>query len=211
MRETSESTKKSSPSDEKKVNPPVQERKRVTMKRAPLVMMGTVAGLAGVLSFNSTPAKLTLGSLASSSSGTSSAPSTTTTASSSPPPTTATSTVTTPPTSAPTTTTTSAPPVTTTTVSSSVRTAIGPSVDYNFGILSVQVKVTGSKITNVSIASINDGGNYRSVSIDQQAIPLLEQEVMQAQSGNIQSISGASYTSAGFIQSLQSALSKLGL
>lgn len=101
--------------------------------------------------------------------------------------------------------------MTTTTVSSGVRTAVGPSVDYNFGILSVQVKVSGTKITNVSIAAINDGGNFRSVSIDQQAIPLLEQEVMQAQSGNIQSISGASYTSAGFIQSLQSALSKLGL
>lgn len=186
------------------------------MKRAPLVMMGTVAGLAGVLSFNSTPAKLSLESLASSSSSTSSAPSTTTTASSSPPPTTATTTPatgptpTTTPTTAPTTTTTP-PPVTTTTVSSGVRTAVGPSVDYNFGILSVQVKVSGTKITNVSIAAINDGGNFRSVSIDQQAIPLLEQEVMQAQSGNIQSISGASYTSAGFIQSLQSALSKLGL
>jgi uncharacterized protein with FMN-binding domain len=84
-------------------------------------------------------------------------------------------------------------------------------VDYNFGILSVKVQVTGTKITNVSIGAINDGGNFRSVSIDQQAIPLLEQEAMQAQSANIQSISGASYTSAGFIQSLQSALTQLGL
>ena len=84
-------------------------------------------------------------------------------------------------------------------------------MDYNFGILSVKVQVTGTKITNVSIGAINDGGKFRSVSIDQQAIPLLEQEAMQAQSANIQSISGASYTSAGFIQSLQSALTQLGL
>jgi uncharacterized protein with FMN-binding domain len=84
-------------------------------------------------------------------------------------------------------------------------------VDYNFGILSVKVQVTGTRITKVSIASIDDGGNFRSVSIDQQSIPLLEQEATQAQSANIQSISGASYTSAGFIQSLQSALTQLGI
>jgi uncharacterized protein with FMN-binding domain len=50
----------------------------------------------------------------------------------------------------------------------------------------------------------------RSQSIDQQAIPLLEQEAMQAQSANIQGVSGASYTSAGFEQSLQAALHTLG-
>jgi uncharacterized protein with FMN-binding domain len=69
--------------------------------------------------------------------------------------------------------------------------------------------VSGNKILNVGIASIDDGGNPRSESIDQQAIPILEQEVMQAQSANIQGVSGASYTSAGFTQSLQSALHRL--
>jgi uncharacterized protein with FMN-binding domain len=49
------------------------------------------------------------------------------------------------------------------------------------------------------------------VSIDQMAIPQLEQQVLSVQSANIQGVSGASYTSAGFRQSLQSALSKLGL
>ena len=39
---------------------------------------------------------------------------------------------------------------------------------------------------------------------------MLEQEVMQAQSANIQGVSGASYTSAGFAQSLQGALHSLG-
>jgi uncharacterized protein with FMN-binding domain len=84
-------------------------------------------------------------------------------------------------------------------------------VNYNYGILSVVVKASGSKITNVTIASIDDGGNFRSQSIDQQSIPILEQQAMQAQSANIQGVSGASYTSAGFAQSLQSALSKLGV
>ena len=69
--------------------------------------------------------------------------------------------------------------------------------------------MSGSKILNVGVASIDDGGNPRSESIDQQAIPILEQEAMQAQSANIQGVSGASYTSAGFTQSLQSALHSL--
>jgi uncharacterized protein with FMN-binding domain len=63
----------------------------------------------------------------------------------------------------------------------------------------------------VGIASLDDGGNFRSQSIDQQSIPTLEQQALQAQSANIQGVSGASYTSAGFEQSLQGALSKLGL
>lgn len=70
--------------------------------------------------------------------------------------------------------------------------------------------VSGTKITNVTIAALDDGGNPRSQFIDQQSIPLLEQEAMSAQSANIQGVSGATYTSAGFQQSLQSALSTLG-
>jgi len=77
--------------------------------------------------------------------------------------------------------------------------------------LSVSVTVSGKKITQVGIASLNDGGNFRSQSIDQQSIPVLEQQAIQVQNANIQGVSGASYTSAGFAQSLQSALTKLGL
>jgi uncharacterized protein with FMN-binding domain len=77
--------------------------------------------------------------------------------------------------------------------------------------MSVKVTVSGSKILNVGVASIDDGGNPRSAYIDQASIPLLEQQAMTAQSAQIQGVSGASYTTAGFEQSLQSALSKLGL
>ena len=91
------------------------------------------------------------------------------------------------------------------------RTATGPAVNYNYGVLSVTVTVSGSRITRVGIASLDDGGNPRSQFIDQQAIPMLEQEALQAQSGNIQGVSGASYTSAGFAQSLQAALQQLGV
>lgn len=169
------------------------------MKPAPIVIAGTVMGLAGLLSFNSTAVKLSLGSLppATAPPG-STAPTTTTTApragGSTPPPTTA---------GVPTTTTTAAPTAT--------RSATGAAVNYIYGILSVKVAVSGGTITNISIASIDDGGNPRSAYIDQASIPLLEQQAMSAQSANIQGVSGASYTTAGFGQSLQSALSKLGL
>jgi len=73
------------------------------------------------------------------------------------------------------------------------------------------VTVVGSRITAVTVPYLDDGGNPRSQYIDQYAIPILEQEVLSAQSGNISSVSGASWTSAGFVQSLQSALASLGL
>lgn len=91
------------------------------------------------------------------------------------------------------------------------RSVTGPQVNYYFGLLSVKVNVAAGKITSVGIATLSDGGNSRSQQIDQAAIPLLEQEAMQAQSSNIQSISGASYTSAGFQLSLQNALKQVGL
>jgi len=158
-------------------------------------MLATVAGLVGVLSFHTKPSSISLGSLPGASS---SSRSTTTTT----PPTQPTS-------SNP--ATAGAPPSTTTSaVPSTTRTATGAQVNYNFGVLSVTVTASGKKITNIGLASLDDGGNGRSQAIDQQSIPMLEQQAMQAQSANIQGVSGASYTSAGFAQSLQSALSKLG-
>ena len=91
------------------------------------------------------------------------------------------------------------------------RTAVGPQVNYSWGVLSVFVTVSGSKVTKVGIASLDDGGNPRSQSIDQNSIPVLEQQAVAAQSANIQGVSGASYTSAGFKQSLQAALQQLGV
>jgi uncharacterized protein with FMN-binding domain len=164
------------------------------MKTAPAVIAGTFIGLAGLLSFNSTAVKLSFGALpAATAPPGSTAPATTTTApaagGSTPPPTTK---------------TTTAPPT-------AARSATGTAMNYVFGILSVKVTVSGSTITNISIASIDDGGNPRSAYIDQASIPLLEQQALSAQSATIQGVSGASYTTAGFEQSLQSALSKLGL
>jgi uncharacterized protein with FMN-binding domain len=178
------------------------------------VIVATAAGLAGVLSFH-TKARLTLGSLpgatvATGSSATS-APGTPqggSPAGTSPPPP---STSTPPSTSSPQSTATTVPPTTSTTVPPTTRSATGPLVNYNYGVLSVSVTLRGRKITKIDIASLDDGGNFQSQSIDQQSIPILEQQALQAQNANIQGVSGASYTSAGFQQSLQSALTQLGL
>jgi uncharacterized protein with FMN-binding domain len=197
------------------------------MRRTPIVIGATIAGLAGVLAFHTKSASLTLGSLPGvsttrssptssvatgsptghGSSGASSPP--TSSSTTSPPPGTS------PTTSSTTTTTTPRPTSTTTapptTVPSATQSATGALVNYNYGILSVSVTASGKRITKVSIASLDDGGSFRSQSIDQQSIPILEEQALQAQSANIQGVSGASYTSAGFEKSLQSALGKLGL
>jgi len=194
------------------------------MKRTPIVAVGTVVGLASVLSFHTSPVKLNLSASAgpttslpattttTKSSTTTTSPATTTTTKKSG--TTGTTTVaptTTTTTTAPTTTTTVQPTTTTTVATTGIRTATGPLVNYFYGQLSVKVTANGKKITAVTIASISDGGNPRSVQIDQYAIPVLEPEAVAAQSYSIQSVSGASYTSAGFTMSLQYALKKLGI
>jgi uncharacterized protein with FMN-binding domain len=173
------------------------------MKRAHYVVAGTVVGLAGLLSFNSSAVSLSLGSLSAA-----------TTPPRSPVTTTAPTTTSVPKSGGgkPASTTTSVvPAATTTSPPAAARSATGASVNYSYGILSVKVTASAGTITNVTIGSINDGGNPRSQYIDQQSIPLLEQEALSAQSANIQGVSGASYTTAGFAQSLQSALTKLGL
>ncbi|HTZ94280.1 MAG TPA: FMN-binding protein [Streptosporangiaceae bacterium] len=164
------------------------------MKRAPIVIAGTVAGLVAVLEFHTTPAKLTLAGGSSLAAGSSAAPATAGGAG-----------TTTQPASGATTSPGAA------SGQANARTATGPQINYNFGVLSVKVTVSGGKIRKVGIAYLDDGGNPRSQFIDQQSIPILEQEALAAQSANIQGVSGASFTSAGFTQSLQSALHSLGM
>ena len=183
------------------------------MKRTSLALCGAVVGMVGLFGYRSVAPTLPSFAIVPSSSQSS----TTTTSRGNTPTSTAPPTTvptTTPTTHIPTTPTTpTTAPRTTTTVapSTTTRSATGASVNYYFGVLSVKVTVTGSKIVKVSIGSIDDGGNYRSQSIDQMSIPQLEQQALAAQGANIQGVSGASYTSAGFHQSLQSALTKLGL
>ena len=156
------------------------------MKRTPIVITATAAGLIGVLEFHTRPAPVSLGTIPAAGSTAAASPATTAPSRGS---------------------TRSAAP----SQPGGTRTATGPQVNYNWGVLSVTVTVSGTRITKVGIAALDDGGNPRSQFIDQQSIPILEQEALQAQSANIQGVSGASYTSAGFTQSLQAALQQLGI
>jgi uncharacterized protein with FMN-binding domain len=71
----------------------------------------------------------------------------------------------------------------------------------------VKVTLRHGRITRVT-TPIYPTGTFRDKENNSQAIPMLEQEVMQVQSSNIQGIGGASYTSQGFYTSLVSALAK---
>jgi len=86
----------------------------------------------------------------------------------------------------------------------------GASANTVYGPVQVQITVSNGKITN-AVALTYPTGSFRDQQINQQAIPYLIQETLAAQSANIQGVGGASYTSQGWVDSLQSALSKAGL
>ncbi len=87
---------------------------------------------------------------------------------------------------------------------------VGSAVDTQYGVVQVAVTVSGGRITNVAFPQLS-AFDPHSAEINSQAAPLLVQETMSAQSAHIDSISGATYTSAGYVQSLQSALDRAGL
>jgi uncharacterized protein with FMN-binding domain len=149
------------------------------MKGAPLlVLAGTVAGFAGVLSFHTRPATLPAsgtqpgGTPASHSGRAPSSPA-------SPAP-----------------------------ATGAVRSTMGSSVQFGYGVLSVRVTVRGTRITDVSVPNIQTA-EPTSQQISAQAIPMLRSEVLSAQNASINGISGATYTSQAYAQSLQAALDKL--
>lgn len=86
-----------------------------------------------------------------------------------------------------------------------VRTVTGGAVDTRWGPVQVKVVFNGSKITAIDVIQ-QPNSNPRDQEINSQAIPILTQEALAAQSANIDAVSGASYTSEGYIGSLQSAL-----
>lgn len=159
------------------------------MKRVLLSITGTVVGLVALLSFKSqghpvaAAGALPSAALPGSSSAPSSTPSGHSTAAAAPPDPTPTSTS---------------------------RTVAGAAIQTRYGIVQVQVTVTGTRIKNVSFLQLTafDG---RSQEINSAAAPTLLQETLNAQSAHIDTVSGASYTTDGYVQSLQSALDKVGI
>jgi uncharacterized protein with FMN-binding domain len=88
------------------------------------------------------------------------------------------------------------------------RSATGTVVQYGYGELSVKVTVRGGQITAVSVPLLRTAEPY-SQQLAQQVIPMLKSEVLAAHSAQIHGVSGATYTSEAYAQSIQSALDKL--
>lgn len=93
---------------------------------------------------------------------------------------------------------------------SSSRSLVGQAVQTQYGVVQVKVTVSGSKITDVSFVQLT-AVDRRSQEINSYAAPILLQQTLQAQSAHIDGVSGATYTSAGYQQSLQSALDRVGI
>ncbi len=167
------------------------------MKRSFALWGATTAGFAGVIALHG-PTNQTL-SIAQASKATTPAPKSATTSSS-------------PSSASPSTTlaasatkTTVAPP---STASSAKETAIGQQENYGYGQMSVKVTISNNRIVNVAVNSIQALESY-SLQLEQQVVPILKSEVLSAQSANISSLSGATYTSEAYAYSLQSALDQL--
>lgn len=98
----------------------------------------------------------------------------------------------------------------TSTEASSNTMVTGDTVQTRWGPVQVEVSVAGSKITGVSVLQYPDS-NPQDDQINGYALPVLVDETMSAQSADIDMVSGATYTSVGYQQSLQSALDQAGL
>jgi uncharacterized protein with FMN-binding domain len=94
--------------------------------------------------------------------------------------------------------------------STASKTVTGSVAQTRWGPVQVRLKVSNNKITEVSVIQYPNG-NGRDQEINSQALPVLTQETVAAQSAQIDMVSGATVTSDGYVESLQSALDQAGL
>ena len=93
---------------------------------------------------------------------------------------------------------------------SAQRTVTGPSVNTRWGPVQVAVTTSGGKVISVKVLDY-PSGNSTDAQINSYALPVLVQETMNQQSAHIDMVSGATYTSDGYIQSLQAAIDRAHL
>jgi uncharacterized protein with FMN-binding domain len=94
--------------------------------------------------------------------------------------------------------------------SSGAKTYTGDAVQTRWGPVQVQITVENGKITT-SEAVVYPNGNHEDAQINSYALPVLNQEAVGQQSANIDMVSGATVTSEGYLQSLQSAIDQAHL
>jgi uncharacterized protein with FMN-binding domain len=101
---------------------------------------------------------------------------------------------------------TSTPPTTSTTASATYKdgTYTGSTASNMYEDIQVAVTISGGKITNVTTPVVNSDSGH-SEQINNYAIPQLNQQVVSSQSAQIDGVSGASYTTQSYTQSLQAA------
>jgi uncharacterized protein with FMN-binding domain len=155
------------------------------VKRYPVVIGATVAGLASVLSFHSHAATLSsAGGPGRSATGRSTPPASSGTSSQGPPPARG-----------------GQPKGATSTVTGSLE-------QYGYGQLSIRVTMSGGKITRLAVATLKTADTY-SQQLAGYVIPVLQREILSAQSARVSGVTGATYTSEAYAYSVQSALDKL--
>jgi uncharacterized protein with FMN-binding domain len=150
------------------------------MKRAPIVLAATAAGLGATLGFSAhspTPAATAVTTTSQPSSSSSSAAST--------------------------------PAKTSTSSSSATKTATGDAISTRYGPVQLKVTVSGGKITKVEAVQL-PSSDPKSSEISSYAAPQLTQSALTKQSASVDAVSGATYTSDGYKTALQSALDKAG-
>ena len=84
----------------------------------------------------------------------------------------------------------------------------GSVANTRYGPVQVKITVENGKITDAQAVQAPSGSNDR---YTQKAVPVLRQQTISIQSANVQGVSGASFTSYGWYESLASAIAKAGL
>ena len=102
-----------------------------------------------------------------------------------------------------------APAATSATTAAAATIITGSTVSTRYGDVAVEVTVASGKITAVQAVSLPSGG--RSGQISAYAAPVLASEALTAQSASIDVVSGATYTSQAYAQSLQAALDQAAI
>ena len=139
------------------------------MRRAPVVLTATAAGLAATLGFHAHSRATTVA----------------------------------------TSTATASPSKSSTSSSGSTKTVTSDVVSTQYGPVQLKVTISGGKITDIQALQL-PSQDPKSVEIGNYAAPILRQSALSAQSATIDVVSGATYTSQGYMQALQSALDSAG-
>jgi uncharacterized protein with FMN-binding domain len=85
----------------------------------------------------------------------------------------------------------------------------GPAVDAYYGLVQVQVTIQGGRLASVEVLQYPSDRRTSRV-INAQALPILESEVISAQSARVDIVSGATLTSHAYLRSINAALHQAG-